>query len=254
MAHAFDWLADVPRKDGVYYLNDPAPHADLELRHWQQRARELRLFSDDVVRALPHIDPMHPHAHHWHARAATLSRLVNHLARHQRALTVLDVGCGNGWLGHHLAALPRVRVCGLDLNRRELTQAARVFADEQTSLRFVYADMFSAPLPAHHFNTIVVADVLSYFPDTPALLRRLWSLLAHPGEIHILETPLAERPHPPLEHPREPTRYHPTWADLAPFNPQVLYNPQALGARLARWWWGEHALSPHPWVCLSTAL
>lgn len=250
MQTAFDWLAGVPRKDGVYYLSDPAPHADLELRHWQQRARHLRLFTDEAVRALPHIDPHHPRAHAWHARADGLARLADHLARHQRALTVLDVGCGNGWLGHHLAALPRVRVCGLDVNRRELTQAARVFANEQTTLRFVYAEVLSAVLPANHFNTIVLADVLPYFPDPAALLKRLWGLLKRPGEIHIMDTPLAERPQPPTERPREPTRHHPTWADLAPFGPQVLYNPHTLSARLARWWRGEHHLSPHPWVCL----
>lgn len=247
----FHWLAAVPRQQGVYYLSDPAPHADLELRHWRQRARHLRLFADEAARALPHVSPTHPHARHWHARADSLARLMAYLARQQRALTVLDVGCGLGWLGHHLAALPRVHVCGLDLNRRELTQAARVFAADQARLRFVYAEVFSAALPRRHFTTIVLADVLTYFPDTPALLRRLAELLAVSGEIHLLDTPLADRPRPPITHPLEPTRHHPTWADLAPFQPHTLYHPHSLRARLARWWNPDRAPSPHPWVRLT---
>jgi hypothetical protein len=45
--------------------------------------------------------------------------------------------------------------------------------------------------------------------------------------------------------------HHHTWAALAPFQPEVLYNPRSPFNRLARWWWAEQARSPFPWLRLT---
>ncbi len=256
------WLAAAPRREAVYYLSDPAHHTEREDRYWRVRARESRLYPDDVVRVLPEIDPAHPLAREWAARADSLGRLADYVARHQHGLSVLDLGCGNGWMTHQLAALPNMRVYGLDLNRRELTQAARVFI-ERPRLKFIYGDVFTAPLPPHGFNLIVLASVIQYFADLPGLIHRLRDLLAPEGEIHILDSP--------LYHPREVAaaqartrRYyterrlafvagdyhHHTWEALAPFQPDVLYDPRWWRNRLAQWWWGEQPRSPFPWLKL----
>ena len=254
-------LAGVERRAGVYYLSDPAPYQAKETRYWQVRAREFRLYSDEIVRDLPDIPADHPLKEEWGARADSLSRLANHLARFWRNLTMLEVGCGNGWLTRQLAAISaRDRVYGLDLNQRELTQAARVFSD-QMRVKFLYGDIFTAPLPARAFDVIVLASVIQYFPDLPALLRRLLALAAPGGEIHLLDSPLyAERAVPAAQ---ARTRayyqskslgfmvedyYHHTWAAVAPFRPEVLYNPRAPLNRLAGWWWGEQPRSPFPWL------
>jgi SAM-dependent methyltransferase len=253
-------LANAERRDGVYFLTDPAAHADREDRYWRVRAREQRLYPDDVVRTLPEIAADHPLAKEWGARADSLGRLADYVARMQRGLDVLDLGCGNGWMAHQLAALPNVRVYGLDLNRRELTQAARVFID-RPRLKFIYGDVFTAPLPPGAFHLIVLASVIQYFADLPALICRLLELCAREGELHILDSPL----YSPMEVEAARARtaryytqrrmadvaadyHHHPHAALVRFQPEVLYDPRAPLNRLAQWWWGEQPRAPFMWI------
>ncbi len=253
--------SSVERRDGVYYLTDPAPYAERELRYWRVRAREVRLYTDEVVRRLPHVPPEHPLAAEWAARADSLGRLKDHVARLQRNLTILDLGCGNGWMASHLAALSSgMRVWGLDLNRRELAQGARVFVD-QPRLRFVYGDVFSDSLPAAVFDLIVVASAIQYFSDLPALVRRLLTLVRSGGEVHLLDSPLYAAGE--VRAARERTRdyyaargllpavedyHHHTFDSLAPFNAERLYDPHAWPQRLARLVRGGAARSPFAWL------
>ena len=254
-------LARAERRDGVYYLSDPAPHAAKESRYWRVRAREFRLYSDEIVRALPDVPADHPLRQEWEARADSLGRLADHVARFWQDISVLDLGCGNGWMAQQLAAISvRIRVYGMDLNRRELTQAARVFVDKPR-VKFLYGDVFTAGLPARAFDVVVLASVIQYFPDLPALVRRLLELAAPGGEIHILDSPLYSSREVPAA--RERTRayyasrglasmaedyHHHPWAALAEFRPEVLYDPRAPRNRLARWWWAEQPRSLFPWL------
>lgn len=261
MAAELDALLNgVERRDNVYYLSDPARYEEKESRYFRVRARESRLYPDEVVRVLPEIDREHALAKEWAARADSLSRLANYVARMQRGLDLLDLGCGNGWMTHQLAALANVRAYGLDLNRRELTQAARVFLG-QPRLRFIYADVFTAPVPPRSFHLIVLASVIQYFADLPALIRRLQMLCAPGGEIHVLDSPLYA-PHE-VAAARQRTRdyyaqhrlpgvadeyHHHTHRALAEFHPDVLYDPRTPLNRLAQWWWGEQPRSPFLWL------
>jgi SAM-dependent methyltransferase len=240
-------LASAEHQDGVYYLCDPGPYAEKEDHYVQVRDREARLYPDDVVRALPAIRPDHPLAGEWQARVDSLRRLLSYLAQLPPGLAVLDLGCGNGWMAHHLAALSGVNVYGLDLNRRELAQAVRVFGD-QPRLKFLFGDVYSVALPCE-FNLVVLASAIQYFPDLPALIRRLKGLLVPGGEIHILDSPLYEPGEVPAAQARSRAYYqskglafmaddyhHHTRASLAAFQPKVLYNPSAPLNRLAGWW------------------
>ncbi|MGQ0603687.1 MAG: class I SAM-dependent methyltransferase [Anaerolineales bacterium] len=253
-------LASAERKDGVYYLSDPQVYVEQEDYYWRVRARENRLYPDEVVRTLPEIAKDHPLVKEWGARADSLGRLADYVARRQHGLDVLDLGCGNGWMAHQLAALPNVRVYGLDLNRRELTQAARVFV-ERPRLKFIYGDVFSAPLPLGTFHMIVAASVIQYFSDLPALVRRLLALCAPGDEVHVLDSPLYAASE--LVAAQQRTReyytqkglafmteayHHHLRSALTPFNPDVLYNPRAPLNRLAQWWWGEVPRSPFLWL------
>ncbi len=248
----------VTQRDGVYYLSDPGPFEEKEERYWNVRVKEGRAYSDDVVRRLPRVPPDHPRAAEWAARGDSLARLMRPVTRRQRPLEILDLGCGNGWLANHLASSLTIHVVGMDLNRRELTQAARVFADNPR-LKFLYADVFGADLPEGSFDLILLANVIQYFPDLPALLRRLAALLVPGGGIHILDSPLytpaevaaaRERTHAyyaglgfPVMAPEY--HHHPTTA-LAAFQPIVLYDPRAWLNRLARR--VGVGRSPFPWI------
>jgi protein-L-isoaspartate O-methyltransferase len=48
----------------------------------------------------------HRHYHEWQIRKASSNRLVKYLAKKQKILEILEVGCGNGWLSAKLSVIP----------------------------------------------------------------------------------------------------------------------------------------------------
>jgi SAM-dependent methyltransferase len=229
---------------------------DLYLR---VREREGRLFPDDLASALPHLPSDHPLAGEWQVRAESCERLKRYQARSSRPLTILDLGCGNGWLSQQLARLPGSRVFGLDRNPLELAQAVRLFRG--SNLAFLLADISSPPFLRQAFDVIVLASVIQYIPVLPALILGLRPLLKPGGEIHLLDSPIY-RPGDLLA-ARERTRsyyadlglpemaahyFHHPISSLEPFSPRWLYHPESWRARLGRR--RGQAVPPFPWVCL----
>jgi len=159
--------------------------SDLYLR---VREKEGRLYSDDITARLPNISTDHPLRDEWQARADSLRRLLRYLGRLPQPLSILELGCGNGWLSGKIGLLPGVRVWGLDRMGIELTQAARLFKADKVA--FLSADIFMPPFVPGSFDIIILASVIQYFPDLPALIRSVYPLLAPQGEIHLLDSPL----------------------------------------------------------------
>lgn len=223
------------------------------------RLKEGRLYPDEVAERLPMLPDDHPLAQEWRVRSASCKRLVHYLARLEQPLTILDLGCGNGWLSSQLAYLPGTRVFGIDRNTFELAQAVRLFS--RSNLIFLDADIFNAPFMRQFFDVIVIASVIQYFPDLLTLLRALQQLIKPGGEIHLLDSPLYKPEQ--LQSARQRTRlyydslgfpemaehyYHHTFNELDEFSPHWLYQSNDLEARLARF--VGRAVSPFPWVCL----
>jgi SAM-dependent methyltransferase len=253
-------LSGAPCSAGVAYLSDPAPFADREERYRQVRKREGRLYDDAAVRALPEIDSAHPLAREWAARRDSFARLKTYLTWNARAPTILDLGCGNGWMSGRLAEIPGSRVYGLDLNQYELTQAARVFAD-CPRVTFAYADVLTVSLPEACVDVVILASAIQYFPNLNVLVRSLAPLLAERGEIHIMDSPLYRPDEVPgaqartrayyaaLGFPEMAMKYHPhTFAALEEFRPRVMYDPRGIVSRLMRRF---VPTSPFPWIILS---
>src|SRR5258706_6252182 len=106
------------------------------------REKEGRLYSDKVVAQLPSVSSGHLLANEWRARSASASRLTGYLAGQAKPLTILDLGCGNGWLANLLSKTGH-RVIGVDQNLHELKQATRVFSSN-LNVTFLETDIFSA--------------------------------------------------------------------------------------------------------------
>jgi SAM-dependent methyltransferase len=223
------------------------------------REREGRLLGDADVRRLPDLSSGHPLRDEWRQRADSAARLIRYLRRLSPPLAILDVGCGNGWLGRRLAELPGAEVLGVDRNSLELEQARRVFGDIP-NLRFELADAMDTLAPGVPADVIVLASVIQYFEDLGALVERLTSWLAAEGEIHVLDSPLYE----PVDVPaaRERTRqhyealgvpemaagyHHHAWPELAGLPVEVLYRPSTLARRIQRRLPGRPT-SPFPWL------
>lgn len=78
--------------------------------------------------------------------------------------SVLDVGCGRGYLVRRLAADPRRRVVGVDLH---------VPAAGSDRASFCRGDGESLPFPDRSFDTVTCCHVLEHVLDASAALREL---------------------------------------------------------------------------------
>lgn len=223
------------------------------------REKEGRLYSDDVVARLPLMPDGHRFADEWRARARSASRLTRYLSARPGPLSILELGCGNGWLSNLLSSVGH-SVLGMDQNHHELKQAARVF-QAHSRLSFFEADIFSAPFIRACFDVIVLASVLQYFQDAHALVSVLFNYLKPQGEIHILDTPLyldheldaailrSEQYYESLGFPEMAGHYfHHCISDLDALHPKMLYQPRAWTLRLKHWVGQDD--SPFPWIMI----
>ena len=86
--------------EGVYHLTTPD---DSEKVYLKVRETEGRIYPDDTVRNLPDIDAAHPLHAEWMIRKSSLEKFEGYLKG--RSITLLDVGCGNGWMSSRLARM-----------------------------------------------------------------------------------------------------------------------------------------------------
>ncbi|MBB6256217.1 SAM-dependent methyltransferase [Xanthomonas arboricola] len=232
-----------------------------EQQYLQVRRKEGRLYTDAQVRSLPRPGGKLGASLEWQVRALSSALLVQHLRAQAGKGAIAELGCGNGWLSQLLAQSLQRDVCGIDVNRTELTQAARVFGHDQR-LSFIAADIQTLALPRDLFDVIVVPACIQYFADPAALVVRLLAQLRDGGELHILDSPLyadaqaanasaarSLRYFTELGVPALAAHYHQhTYASFDRFVVQRLFDPRRPGARLRRM---LRMKQPHfPWLCL----
>ncbi|MGE0151478.1 MAG: class I SAM-dependent methyltransferase [Reyranellaceae bacterium] len=108
------------------------------------------------------------------------------LATPGRARTLLDLGCGNGWLSAQYAALGYA-VTGCDVSQDGLRLAAEAFPDVVFRRLSAYEDL--RPLaPPGGFAAIVCSEVIEHLIDPAAMLANTRRVLANDGVL-ILTTP-----------------------------------------------------------------
>jgi 2-polyprenyl-3-methyl-5-hydroxy-6-metoxy-1,4-benzoquinol methylase len=89
--------------------------------------------------------------------------------------SVLEVGCGTGWLSSRLTEFGIVT--GVDLGK-EIIDAAK---KEHPEIDFRSGDIHTVDLPLHSFDVIVTLETFSHVPDQEAFVRRLAALLKPKG-------------------------------------------------------------------------
>lgn len=221
------------------------------------REKECRLYTDEQVAQLPLIDSSHVHSGEWEVRKRSASRLLNRLGKKNRELTILETGCGNGWLCGRLGDLSGSRVTGIDINESELNQAKRVFRN-RTNIHFRVGDIQGTPL-GEKFDIIIFAASIQYFPSFHLIVANAFSILNPGGEIHILDSPfyrVAE-----IKHAEQRTEiyyrsigfgemakfyFHHSKDALENYHYKILYNPFRPVNKLLR------RKDPFPWICIKT--
>jgi len=173
--------------NGVRYLSPrekPFSASYVELRK-----KEGRLLSIEEVSLLPETNNTNPNKNEWVLRKKSTLRFINYLKAKDRSLSILDVGCGNGWFSNKMAITNKGNsVVGLDINVIELEQAVRVFNSH--NIEFVYGDLFEIDdVFDSRFDIITLNASVQYFKDLDKLFNQLNRFLRNKGEIHIIDSP-----------------------------------------------------------------
>lgn len=169
-------------------MQDTTPSRTLNLYHAVRTAEE-RVYDDGDVLHLPTVPRNHRYAHEWKVRRQTLAGIRRYLYR-RRPESVLELGCGNGWLTARLAEhLTQTRFCGIDPNQPEIEQARRVF-NAVSNVSYKQAGLMDLGDGPEAFDVILIPSALQYFPTLGKPAELLESRLSPGGEIHILDTPL----------------------------------------------------------------
>lgn len=218
------------------------------------RSHEKRVYTDEEVLWLPEVSKEHIHKKEWRIRKASCQRLSKYLNNKKRALTILEVGCGNGWLSYHLSQVPSSIVIGLDVNLYELEQACRVFA-AIPNLHFIHSDLND--LESGKFDIIVFAASIQYFNSLSAVVKESLARLNEGGEIHIIDSHFYFQNE--VGDARQRSRqyfqnsgfnkmddfyFHHTVKELDEFNTMILFNPGSLINRILK------KQNPFHWICI----
>jgi ubiquinone/menaquinone biosynthesis C-methylase UbiE len=222
------------------------------------RQSENRVYSDEQVAQLPFINPHHIHYDEWQARKRSSDRLKSYLGNKNKPLSILEIGCGNGWLSAKLAGLKNSTVTGIDINKTEVSQARRVFSGV-TNISFNPGGLKDIP-SGKKFDVIVFAASIQYFPSFERAIRDAFSFLNDSGEIHILDSHFYYPNELESAKQRSLEYYHSTGFDemadfyfhhsydtLSNFKHKIIFNPYRLKNKMFR------KNDPFPWICITVS-
>ncbi|MEO7213473.1 class I SAM-dependent methyltransferase [Mucilaginibacter sp.] len=170
----------------TYILPIQETESDFEQLYLGVRGLEQRIYTDEQLRQLPEIASSHVHYQEWQIRKRSSERLVTYLAKKKKPLTILEIGCGNGWLAAKLAQVAGADVVALDVNRLEISQAKRVF--KQANLQFFSGSFDEQHFAGLRFDVIVFAAAIQYFSPLKDMLQKMQGYLSNEGEIHIIDS------------------------------------------------------------------
>ena len=246
---------DFTLQHGLFLQHSFAPPGFVD-HYLALRQEEGRLLPDPVVAQLPSVPEDHSQRAEWSVRRRSAERLVRFLEQ-KRVHRVMEVGCGNGWLTNYLCQALAADCCGVDVNGKELEQAARTFT-RGGNPTFVYGNIFSSAFDDCKADVIVLASVIQYFPDVHELLGLLIDRLNPGGEIHIIDSPVYPEHKVDLAKKRsqeyfglnghaemEEYYHHHTWRSFQRRSYAVLHDPSSVIGRIRRMFANA---SPFPWV------
>lgn len=95
------------------------------------------------------------------------------IPRHSR---VLDVGCGNGFIAHHLSAMLSAKVTGIDLDERA-----------QAPIDYLRFDGTHFPVEDQSFDGVLFCYVLHHAQDVAAILAEVRRVLRRGGVMVVYE-------------------------------------------------------------------
>lgn len=232
------------QEGNLYFQKNFDRKRSFERAYIDLRKKENRFYPDGILKFLPDVSSGNPHYQEWLLRKSSVKQIVKYFTK-RKTNSVLEIGCGNGWLSHYLAENLSASIVGVDVNETELQQASRVFDND--NLAFVYADVLNNAFKLNSFDVIVMVSSIQYFKNIRELIQKVLPLLHNSGELHIIDSPLYEKDE--IEAARKRTKeyfesmshpemaafyYHHTLDNLEDFKHSLLYNPRSPFNRITR--------------------
>ena len=181
------------QEDGLWHFLTPARRRLLEPFLRQYRAiRERdgrRRAASEYYSALPWVPSDDPHAAEWQIRRESYGHLLRRaLSAAPQAIRILDLGAGNAWLSHRLAALGH-HVVAVDVLDDD---ADGLRASKHYGVRFpaIQADYDALPFAPEQFDLVVFNGSLHYAPDPAATLAAAHRMLAPGGAMAVMDSPM----------------------------------------------------------------
>ncbi|MBC7830032.1 MAG: class I SAM-dependent methyltransferase [Chitinophagaceae bacterium] len=232
-------IADLNMDAGMGLIMQNGNVIPFNEKYFALRTRENRIYTDEELLQLPLISKNHMHAKEWRVRENSCRRLVNYLKR-KGPVSIVEIGCGNGWLSHQLSKIPNSAIKGIDINERELKQAGLVFR-EQGNLSFINGDIYHLKAYGSSFDIIVFAASIQYFDSFSKIITNALEHLREGGELHIIDSPFYRVND--IREARKRTNdyfsaigfpemtghyFHHSIEDCKNFNYSILYDPNSL--------------------------
>jgi 2-polyprenyl-3-methyl-5-hydroxy-6-metoxy-1,4-benzoquinol methylase len=136
--------------------------------------------------------------------------------------TVLDVGCGNGWVSKKLIPFGK-KIISMDISSTNPVKALREVSHQNHA--GLIADVYNIPLKENSIDCIIASEILEHVPDPELFINNLIKLLKINGKL-IITVPYNEKIEYYLcVHCNKPT---PKFAHLHSFNEENInrYIPQ----------------------------
>jgi ubiquinone/menaquinone biosynthesis C-methylase UbiE len=181
---------------------------------------------------------------------------MNYLENKNKPLSILEAGCGNGWLSGRLAATRDSKLWGTDVNKTELEQAGRVFGDK-SNITFIEGDIRDIHFKKGHFDIIVFAASIQYFSSFEKIIPESLLLLKEGAEIHILDSYFYKADEIEAAKQRSLSYFrsigfeemaehyfHHAVDSLDQFDHTLLYDPNSIKNKF----FGKK--DPFPWICI----
>jgi ubiquinone/menaquinone biosynthesis C-methylase UbiE len=213
--------------------------------YFRLRQKEGRIYTEADIATLPFIYTSHPHYHEWVIRKHSLKALLSYIKSKKTFASILEVGCGNGWLSSRIAKAVDAEVTGLDINAYELRQAERVFKNV-SNLNFINDNLQSDSLKDQKFDMILFAASVQYFPSLKQIIQIAVEHLTMQGEVHIMDSPFYQLQEVAAARQRTKEYYktleclemadhyhHHTLAELENFQYKILHHPNSWKNKLS---------------------